>query len=367
MGSHSGDMQLDSSSVNSPIDSVQRLLTKYPIHKNYNVRVFAQAMLTIWAIMSFTFFLVRLMPGNPVDVLVEQILANEGISYQEAYERVAASFNIDRDATILDQYLDWFGDLISLDLGESITSPGTKVIDEIARFLPWTLFAVGSALLISFVLGILLGMMMAYYRDSALDHTLSLLSSFLTGVPNYIWGLLIIIGPGIAWNWFNVGDARGTYDAGLTPGLNIAFLFSVVEHALLPIITYVVATLGGWMLSMKSSTTSVLNDDYVNVAEARGLKDRRIITSYVGRNAALPLFTQLSLSVGFVLGSGVVVEEIFVYWGFGHYLFASIIVRDYPSIQGAVLILTSTIVLSNLFADLTYGLLDPRVRISGEK
>ena len=367
MTSHSGDIQLDTSGATGPVHAVQRLLTKYPIHKNYTVRVFVQAILTIWAIMSFTFVLVRFMPGNPVDILIEQILTQEGISYQEAYDRVAASFNIDPNASMLDQYLDWFTDLLRLDLGTSITSPGTRVVDEIARFLPWTLFAVGSGLLISFVLGIVLGMMMAYYRDSVLDHTLSLISSFFTGVPNYIWGLLIIIGPGISWRWFDVGAARGTYDPGLTPGLNAAFIASVCEHALLPIITYVLATLGGWMLSMKSSTTSVLNDDYVNVAEARGLKDRRIITSYVGRNAALPLFTQLSISVGFVLGSGVVIEEIFVYWGFGHYLFASIVVRDYTAIQGAVLVLTTAIVLSNLFADLTYGLLDPRVRISGEK
>ena len=367
MPSQSSDIQLNASVTQSPLDSLQGLIAKYPIHKNYNVRIFAQAIVTIWAVMSITFVLVRLMPGNPVDVLVEQILANEGISYQEAYERVAASFNISPDASMLDQYLDWFRDLLRFDLGTSITSPGTKVVDEIARFLPWTLFAVGSGLLISFVLGIVLGMMMAYYRDSVLDHTLSLVSSFFTGVPNYIWGLLIIIGPGIAWSWFDPGAVRGTYNPDYTPGLNIEFIFSVVKHGLLPIITYVVATLGGWMLSMKSSTTSVLNDDYVNVAEARGLKDRRIITSYVGRNAALPLFTQLSLSVGFVLGSGVVIEEIFVYWGFGHYLFASIVVRDYTSIQGAVLILTMAVVFANLFADLTYGLLDPRVRISGEK
>ena len=121
------------------------------------------------------------------------------------------------------------------------------------------------------------------------------------------------------------------------------------------------------MLNMKSSTMGVLNEDYVNVAEARGLKDKRIITSYVGRNAALPLFTQLTIAVGFVLGSGVVIEEILVYWGIGHYLFQAITVRDYTSMQGVFLILTMAVVFSNLFADLTYGLLDPRVRISGER
>ena len=347
------------------LDTFYDLIQK--ITKNYTLRIFVQAFFTILAVMTFTFVLIRLMPGNPIDVLIEQILVQESISYREAYDRVAASFQFDPDATILDQYVEWLGNLFRFDLGTSITSPGTKVIDEIARFLPWTVFAVGVALLISFVLGIVLGMTMAYYRNSKLDHLLSLLASFMTGVPNYIWGLLIIIVVGIQWNVFDVGALRGTYDSDLTPGFNAAFLISALQHATLPIITYVVSTLGSWMLNMKSSTMSVLNEDYVNVAEARGLKDNRIITAYVGRNASLPLFTQLTISIGFVLGSGVVIEEIFVYWGLGHYLFQSITVRDYTSMQGVFLMLTMTVVLANVFADLTYGFLDPRVRISGEK
>jgi peptide/nickel transport system permease protein len=337
------------------------------IYTNYVARVLLQTIVTIWAVTTFTFFLIRLMPGNPIDILIEQILAQEGISYQEAYDRVAASFQFDPDATVFDQYIEWLGDLTRLDLGTSITSPGTRVIDEIARYLPWTIFAVGSGLLISFVLGIVLGMVMAYYRNSPIDHFLSLIASFATGVPNYIWGLLIIIILGIQMGLFNVGALRGTYSSNVTAGFNLPFLWSAFTHAMLPIITYVVSTLGSWMLNMKSSTMSVLNEDYVNVAEARGLRDNRIITAYVGRNAMLPLFTQLTISIGFVLGSGVVIEEIFVYWGMGHYLFASITTRDYTSMQGVFLILTMTVVLANLFADLSYGLFDPRVRVSGEK
>lgn len=363
MVSHTPEININSQ--DRPFDRIYETFAR--LYKNYTLHVILQAIVTIWAVTTFTFFLVRLMPGNPIDILIEQILAQEGISYQDAYDRVAASFNFDPDASLLDQYFEWLNDLIHLDLGESITSPGTKVISEIARFLPWTLFAVGSGLLISFVLGIVLGMAMAYYRNSPLDHILSLFASFMTGIPNYIWGLLIIIVLGIQLNWINIGELRGTYDPKLTPGFNIAFILDALKHAALPIVTYVISTLGSWMLNMKSSTMSVLNEDYVNVAEARGLRDRRIITSYVGRNAALPLFTQLTISIGFVLGSGVVIEEIFVYWGLGHYLFASITNRDYTSMQGVFLILTMTVVLANVFADLTYGFLDPRVRVSGER
>ncbi|MBZ0301382.1 MAG: ABC transporter permease [Anaerolineae bacterium] len=335
------------------------------IYKSYALRVILQSVLTIWGVMTFTFFLIRLMPGNPIDVLVDQILQQESISYQEAYSRVAASFDFDPDASFLDQYIDYMGGLLRLDLGESLVSPGTKVIDQLARFLPWTVFSVGAGLLISFTLGIVLGIVMAYYRNSPLDHVLSLIASILSAVPNFIWALIIIIVFGINLKWFNVGALRGTYDPTVTPGFNLEFIGSVLQHAWLPILIYVISTLGTWMLSMKSSTVSVLGEDYVTVAEARGLSARRIATAYVGRNAALPLFTQLMIAIGFVLGGAVVIEELLVYWGIGHYLFYSITTRDYTAMQGVFLFITASVVFANLFADLLYARLDPRVSVAG--
>src|SRR5690606_20809291 len=163
-----------------------------------------------------------------------------------------------------------------------------------------------------------------------------------------------------------IGALRGTYDPSITPGFTLEFIGNVLEHAALPIFIYIISTLGTWMLSMKSSTVSVLGEDYVTVAEARGLPARRISTAYVGRNAALPLFTQLMIAIGFVLGGAVVIEELLVYWGIGHFLFASITMRDYTSMQGVFLFITASVVFANLFADLLYGRLDPRVRVAGE-
>lgn len=336
------------------------------IYRNYTLRVVLQAVLTIFGVLTFTFFLIRMMPGNPIDVLVAQILNQEAISYQEAYERVAASFDFDPNASLVTQYFEYLGDLLRFDLGESITSPGTKVIDQLLRFLPWTLFSVGVGLLLSFTLGILLGIVMAYNRNSPLDHALSLIASILSAVPNFIWALIIIIVFGINLKWFNIGALRGTYDVNITPGFTPEFIGSVLQHAALPIFIYVISTLGTWMLSMKSSTVSVLSEDYVMVAEARGLTARRISTAYVGRNAALPLFTQLMIAIGFVLGGAVVIEELLVYWGVGHFLFASITTRDYTSMQGVFVFITTSVVLANLLADLLYARLDPRVRVAGE-
>lgn len=337
------------------------------LYANFIFRSVLQSFITIWAVTTFTFFLIRLMPGNPVDVYINFLMNQQNITYQEAYDRAASQFAFDPDANQIEQYVGYLGQLARGDLGESITSTGTKVIGQIARYLPWTLFSAGLGLLVSFVAGFILGMLMAYYRNSPLDHALSLLSSILSAIPNYVIGLLIVVLFGVQLKWFNIGAMRGTYDSALTPGFNIEFILDVLEHAFLPVLTYVLGTIGTWMLSTKSSTVSVLGEDYVNIAEARGLPQTRIITAYVGRNASLPLFTLLAISIGFVIGGSVLIEELYVYKGLGSFLFKSIADRDYTSMQGIFLVITISVVLSNLLADLLYARLDPRIRIAGEK
>jgi peptide/nickel transport system permease protein len=334
---------------------------------NYYARTLLQSLLTIWAVVTFTFFLIRLMPGNPVDVYIDWLINQQNMSYREAYERAASQFSFNPDANVFSQYLEYMGQLVQGNLGRSITSIGTPVISQIVRFLPWTLFCVGIGLLLSFIIGMTFGMLAAYYRNSPLDTAVSFIASIFSAVPDYIWGLIILIVFGVQLRWFNVGALRGTYSPGVTPGFTWAFISSVLMHAMLPILTYVIGTVGNWTLSMRSSTTSVLGEDYVNIAEARGLPKRRIVSSYVGRNAALPLFTLFAISIGFIIGGSIIVEELFVYRGIGSFLFWSISQRDYTSMQGVFLIITISVVLSNVLADLLYSRLDPRVRVTGDK
>lgn len=330
---------------------------------NYTIRTIIQALITVWAVITFVFFLVRLMPGNPVDVYIDYIMNQENLSYSEAYARAASQFQFDPDANVITQYVEYMGQLLKGDLGQSITSTGTPVISQILRYLPWTLFAVGLGLLVSFVLGVILGIIMAYYRNSPVDIVLSLFSSILSAVPNYIWGLLILIVFGVQLNWFSIGDLRGTYSPDLTPGFTPEFVISVLEHAFLPVLVYVTGSLGTWMLTMRNSTLNVLGEDYVNVARARGLPRNRIVLAYVGRNASLPMFTLLAINIGFIIGGSVIIEELFVYKGLGSFLFWSISKRDYTSMQGVLLIIVMSVVFSNLLADLLYSRLDPRVRL----
>jgi peptide/nickel transport system permease protein len=338
----------------------------WKLRKNYTLRVLMQGLLTIWAVITFTFFLIRLMPGNPLDIKVDQLQRTQGLNYQEALARASLLFGYNPDQPVAEQYLDFIGKLLHGDLGFSITSPGVKVVDEILAYLPWTLFSAGMGVLISFSLGVICGLAMAYWRGGIFDNVLTVIASILYGVPDYIIPLLLIIIVGVQWHWFSPGEMRGGVDPTITPGFTFEYIGSILKLAILPILTYVLASVGGWILTMKSSTLSTLGEDYINVAKARGLSEWRILTGYVGRNALLPLVTRLAISIGFVVGGSVVVEELFQYPGIGRNLLRAINARDYTTMQGMFIVITIAVVLSNILADLLFGVLDPRVRLGDE-
>jgi peptide/nickel transport system permease protein len=336
------------------------------IRRSYTFRVIAQGLFTIWAVTTFTFFIIRLMPGNPIDIKIDQLQRTQGLNYNEARARAAGLFGFNPDQPALEQYVDYMGKLLRGDMGQSIVSAGTYVTDEILHYLPWTLFSVGLGLIISFVLGVLIGMAMAYWRGGILDNSMTVVASILYGVPDYIIPLLMIIVLGVQLGLFSPGQMRGGVDPSIQPGFTLEYIGSILKYAILPVTTYVLASIGGWILTMKSSTISTLGEDYINVAKARGLPERRILTAYVGRNALLPLVTRLAISIGFVVGGSVIVEELFQYPGIGRNLLRAINARDYTTMQGMFLVITIAVVISNVLADLMFGLLDPRVRLGGE-
>ena len=337
------------------------------VANNYVLRRVIKALATIYIVITVTFFVIRLMPGNPVEIFIQEQMALYNSSYQEARDRAAALFAIDLKAPVTQQYVDYMRNLLRGDFGKSYRSTGANVSDIIKQFLPWTLFSVGTALFISFTLGIALGMVMAYRRETTLDYVLSTFGSLVSSVPNYIIAIIIIVVFGTQLKVLNIAQMRGSISPGVHPGFTLQFIGDVLYHAALPISVYVLTTIGSWMLAMKSSTVATLGEDYVTVARARGLKDSRIMTAYVGRNASLPLFTQLAISIGFVVGGSVLIESIFVYQGISQQLLKAINQRDYPVMQGIFLVITVSVVFANLLADLLYGRLDPRIRVGKEE
>ncbi|MBI5931081.1 MAG: ABC transporter permease [Chloroflexi bacterium] len=336
------------------------------VYKSYTFRVTIQGFLTLWVVTTCTFYMIRKMPNNPIQVKIEEFQTKQNLPYEEARAKVAGLYDYDPDAPFIEQYMDYMGDLAHGNLGKSITTGRTPVSQQITKYLPWTLFAVGMGLLISFVMGVLAGAAMAYWRGSVFDNVMTAFASISYGIPDFVIAFMILLIGGIQLEIFKVGDYIGGVDPQLKAGFNPDYIQSLFKHALLPVTTYVLASVGGWMLTMKSSTISTLGEDYITVAHARGLSQRRILFGYVGRNAMLPLMTRLAISVGFILSGSIIIETIFIYPGLGKYLFEMIGRRDYTTIQGIFLVTSAAVVVSNILADLLFGVLDPRVRVGGK-
>lgn len=331
--------------------------------RNYTFRAVLQGIVTVFAVTTFTFFLIRQMPGNPVQIKIDQLMQTQNLTYEQARSIAMGIFLYDPETPIFTQYLAYMSQLLQGNLGQSVVSAGTPVASQILRYLPWTLFSVGLALTISFTLGVLIGLAMGYWRGSWFDNIVTVFASTVSGIPDYIIALLFILILGVQLQWFNVGEFRGGVDPTITAGFTLEYVASLLKYAFFPVLIYVLSTVGTWILAMKSSTISTLGEDYITVAQARGLSEQRVLTSYIGRNAMLPLVTRLAISIGFVVGGSIIIEEIFQYPGLGRALLRAVNGRDYTTMQGIFLVITSTVVLSNLFSDLALAWLDPRVRL----
>jgi len=330
-------------------------------------RALAKAVLTVWAATTITFFLIRLMPGSPVDIKIDELIntSNGGLTYDEARTIASSLFAINLDAPLHEQYFSFLFNVARGDLGNSFLSQGTPVLSIIMGVLPWTLFAVGSGLLLAFVSGVGLGLVAAYRRNSLFDHVVNSLASIVTSVPNFLVALLIVLIFGVQMRLIPIAAMRGSYTPGVEIGFNLTFVLDVLFHASLPITVFFLTSIGHWVLSMRSATMAALDEDYVTAARARGLTDGRITTAYVGRNAVLPLVTQFAIAAGYVVGGAVIIETIFVYQGVGLKLYNAVFQRDYPVMQGIVLLTTAAVVTANLIADLLYTRLDPRIGRAG--
>lgn len=336
----------------------------------YLLKKIFKMIFTIWVVTTLIFVLIRLMPSNPVDRYIEEQMVIYGIGYEEATLRAQSLFSMELDEPILTQYISFLKDVVHLDFGQSLLSPGVDVMSIIAARLPWTLFTVGLGLLSSFIIGIVLGTLMAFKRDKWYEPLVSGFASFLSAIPDFLIAifLLLIFGVftfGTGHTIIPITSLRGNYSMFVTPGWNMAFIKDVLLHGLLPILTYMFSQLGIWILLMKGSTTSTLNTDYVTIAKVRGLKSSTILTNYIGRNAMLPIVTEFAMRLGFIIGGSLIIEQLFVYQGIGLELLNATNGRDYPLMQGIFLIMTSAIVLCNFLAEVLYVVLDPRIKLQG--
>jgi peptide/nickel transport system permease protein len=326
--------------------------------KRYLLQRAALALGVVFVVISISFFMIRLMPGSPMLALEQRLELQGGLTLQQIQAKVAAIYAITPKAPIWQQYLSYIANALRGNLGQSISSPGESVGHIIASALPWTVFVVAVATLLSFLIGIAVGAFMAAAGDRGWGKVVTLVSSFLAAVPNYLVAIALLYFLADVHHLFPLG---GAFSAGDTPGLNLNFIGSALDHAVLPVAAYVITSFGGWALAMKGSAVPVLGEDYVRAAQARGLTPRRITRSYVGRNSMLPMVTSLALSLGFMFGGSVFIETYFTYPGMGYYLVQAVNARDYTLMMGCFVLITISVVVSNMLVDVLYPLVDPRI------
>jgi peptide/nickel transport system permease protein len=329
-------------------------------------RAVAKLLLMVWIVASITFVAVRALPGSPVDVFVQTLVAN-GVPIEAARQKAALTLHADLDAPLVTQYVEYLTNLARLDFGDSyIIARGHSVAEVIWSRLPWTLFSVGVSLAVSFWLGTRLGLLAAYRRNSRLDHLLTNGAAVLDAIPAVVLAVLAVLLLGVVWQLVPVTQMRGAYSPTVRPGLSVEFLVDALFHVAIPGVVYVVSSLGAWILAMRSNAIGVLGDDFVTMARARGLPEARIRGAYVGRNARLPLVTAFAIALGFTVGGSVLIEMVFVYPGIGYTLFQAIARRDYPVMEGVLIVTTVCVLVAVTIADALYGWLDPRIRIPTE-
>lgn len=324
----------------------------------YIVNRVVMSLVIIYVVLTASFFMVRLMPGNPMSALEAQLRAQGGMTDQAIEQRVQTVYGLMPKAPLMVQYVDYLGNILRGNLGRPITNPATTVVAIIAQALPWTVLVVAVSLLISFVIGVAIGNRIAVHPKSWFAKSWTFVVSVLGAVPNYLVAIVMLYFLTGVWRLF---PSSGAYAVNVTPGFNAPFLLSAGYHAVLPIAASVITSFGGWALAMKGSAVSVLGSEYVRAAEARGLSDRVISRSYVGRNSMLPMITQLALSVGFMFGGSVFIETYFQYPGLGYYMIQSVNTRDYSLMMGCFVLITVAVVVSNFLVDLLYPAIDPRI------
>ena len=324
----------------------------------YLAKRVAMAIVIIFIVVTLSFFMVRLMPGNAMDALRAQLQAQGGLTPEQIQSKINSVYGMMPTGSIWHQYLTYVANTFRGNLGTPITNPGTTVVAVIAQALPWTILVVAVALVISFLIGVAIGSSMAAFQNGVFAKIMTFVVSFLSAIPSYLIAIVLLY---LVANMYQIFPTGGAYSIDVTPGLNLPFIGSLLYHAILPIAAYVITSFGSWALAMKGSAISVLGSEYVRAAESRGLSDRRITRSYVGRNSMLPMITQLALSVGFMFGGSVFIETYFQYPGVGYYLIQSVNQRDYSLMMGCFLLITISVVITNLLVDLLYPLVDPRI------
>lgn len=312
-------------------------------------------LIAFWIAITLNFLIPRLMPGDPADALFAQFRGRVTVQQLQAMK---AAFGFGQ-GNLLQQYVSYLNQLAHGNLSLSFSHYPTPVKTVIAQDMPWTLLLVGIAVLISFSLGTLIGIVAAWRRGGIIDRFVPPLLLFLWSFPPFWIGLLLLYVVGLNLRWLPMAHS---YDLNLTLTLSWPVVLSVIQHAILPAFVLVLTTIGSWTLGMRNNMVSTLNEDYITMAEAKGLSPVRVMLWYAARNAILPQLTSFAIALGLVVSGQVLIELVFSYPGVGFELVQSAFNQDYPLLQGLLLFIVLAVLVANFIMDILYAWLDPRAR-----
>ncbi len=312
----------------------------------------------LWVALTINFLLPRLMPGDPIGGLLQhlspaQLAANPGIV--QTYEALLGGGH----HSIWQDYVTYLHRISHFNFGISTSNYPAPVSDVVGRTLPYSIFLVGVAFLLAFVIGTAVGMFAAWRRGGVVDSVVVPTFMVLSAFPAFFTALLGMYFLGLKLNWFPIQHA---YDSGITPGFDWTFLSSALGHAALPILVIAAAYSGGWVLNMRTVMINTISEDYVAMAQAKGLRDRRVMARYAGRNAILPPLNGFAALFASAVGGLVFVEYIFSYPGAGLTLQQAVLGNDYALAQALLVVLSVCVIVANLIMDLLNLVLDPRLR-----
>lgn len=315
-------------------------------------RKLVQYALVLALALTINFALPRLAPGDPLIYF-----AGQEINMLTAAQRERLKRELGLDRTVWQQYADYIGGAVTLKLGSS-TKFGKPVLEVLRERMPWTALLVAPALALSACIGLLIGAYAAWHRGKRRDVALLTSMLALESLPAFWMGMLLVAVFSVQLGWLPSYGA-----APLVRTSDAAYVREIIRHLILPVTTIGLATTGAHFLLTRSSMLDTLGQDYMLMAEAKGVGRRGLIYRHALRNALLPVYTHMTMSVGALVGGAVVVETVFSYPGIGRLLYESVTARDFPMMQGVFLLITVAVIAANLLADLTYPLIDPRARL----
>ena len=313
-------------------------------------------LIALWGSLTINFLLPRLAPGDPASSLLSRM---SGQLTPAQLNAIRVVYGVDTHTSLVRQYLTYLGQLAHGNLGISTAYFPTPVSTVIKSAILWTILLGVVSLVISFVIGVSLGILVAWRRATVVDSVVTPSTVFLASVPYFWLATAAVFVLGIKLNWLPVSHS---YNIEQVPSFSWSFISDVAAHAFLPAATIIAVSVGNWLIVMRSTMISVLSEDYITMATAKGLSPLRIALNYGARNALLPVMTSAGIAVGFIVSGALLTEVVFSYSGVGYLLYTAVEGLDYPLIQGLLLIITVGVLGANLLVDLAYVLLDPTVR-----